>query len=280
MKKNSTIIVLLLLAIAGFSQLKIAVSIVPEKFFIERVAGDNAYVFELIPPGSSPANYAPTTRELIEFSDSDVYFSIGVPTEKSNILPKITENAPDVEIVDLSEYVSKFYEPRFFAPGKRDPHIWLSPKRMIAAVDKIESKLSEIDPENATVFSANAKALKDELIELDAELKETFENLKYNGFFLYHPAFGYFADDYGLNMYALEKDGKQATPQRIAELVDLAEANHVKIIFYQQEIDSAQVQSFASEIGGKALQISPLAYDYINNLKKIGETFEYILNNE
>jgi len=280
MRKILIITMILLVSVLSFANLKIAVSIVPEKYFVERIAGENAEVFELVPPGYSAANYAPTTRQLIEFSEADLYFSIGVPTEKANILPRIAQNAPDVEVIDLAEYVNSKYEPRYFTVEKRDPHIWLSPKRMIAATDKIAEELSRIDGENAAFYHDNAEALKDDLYALDSELKGILKNLKNRGFFIYHPAFGYFGDDYGLKMYALEKDGKEATPKRLAEMIDTAKKKGIKVIFYQTEIDSSQVKTFAEEIGGKALQINPLAYDYINNLKKVGDTFKDVLSNE
>ncbi|HOO31919.1 MAG TPA: zinc ABC transporter substrate-binding protein [Thermotogota bacterium] len=280
MKKYLIILMILLITVMNFANLKIAVSIVPEKYFVERIAGEKAEVFELIPPGYSAANYAPTTRQLIEFADSDLYFSIGVPTEEANILPRIAQNAPDVKIIDLAGYVDSKYAPRYFTPEKRDPHIWLSPKRMIAATDKIAEELSRIDEANTEFYHDNAEALKDNLYTLDKELNGILQNLQYRGFFIYHPAFGYFGDDYDLKMYALEKDGKEATPKRLAEMIDTARDKGIKVIFYQTEIDSSQVETFAGEIGGKALQVNPLAYDYIDNLKKVGDTFKDVLSDE
>jgi zinc transport system substrate-binding protein len=151
---------------------------------------------------------------------------------------------------------------------------------MTAAVNKISEEISKIDPENSEFYKNNSDALKKDLQKLDSELKNTLSNLKNKGFYIYHPSFGYFADEYGLTMYALEEDGKKATARRIVELVDSAEKNGVKVIFYQAEIDSAQVESFAREINGESLQINPLAYDYLKNLEMIGETFKKVLNNE
>lgn len=73
-------------------------------------------------------------------------------------------------------------------------------------------------------------------------------------------------------MYALEEDGKEATAQHLEEMVDLAKEENIKVIFYQEEIDSSQSEAFAEEIGGKTIQLSPLAADYINNLKNMAQT--------
>ena len=96
-------------------------------------------------------------------------------------------------------------------------------------------------------------------------------------FIAYHPAFGYFADDYGLHMIALEEEGKEAAPQTFKEIVDLAKENDIKVIFYQAEVDSRQSEAFAEEIGGRTEQIAPLAPDYIENLEKMADTFAKVL---
>ena len=66
--------------------IKIAVSIVPQETFVKAVAGDLVSVTVLIPPGNSPANYQPSPKQMIDFNEADIYFSIGVPTlENSNL---------------------------------------------------------------------------------------------------------------------------------------------------------------------------------------------------
>jgi len=96
-------------------------------------------------------------------------------------------------------------------------------------------------------------------------------------FIVYHPAFGYLADDYGLTMVALEQEGKEATPQQLEKIIDLAKKENIKAIFYQEEIDSSQSEAFAEEIGGKTIQLAPLAADYIGNLKNMAETMAEVM---
>jgi zinc transport system substrate-binding protein len=91
--------------------------------------------------------------------------------------------------------------------------------------------------------------------------------VKNKQFVVYHPAFGYFADDYGLTMVALEEEGKEATPQHLQDVIDFAKSENIKVIFYQAEIDSSQSAAFAEELGGKTMELSPLSGDYIENLK-------------
>ncbi|WP_304943171.1 metal ABC transporter solute-binding protein, Zn/Mn family [Vallitalea guaymasensis] len=246
----------------------IAVTIVPEKTFVEKVCGDMFDVITLVPAGNSPANYEPTPKEMEQFSNAKLYFSIGVPTEQANILSKATD-MKDMKIIKLQDEVAQAYSPREFAPGKIDPHIWLSPKRVKTMVESIVREVSSFDPDNKDVYKENGEKYIAELDKLDKDIQESLKDIENRKFIVFHPAFGYLADDYNLQMYALEKNGKDATPQSLKEMIDLAKAENIKAIFYQSEISSKQAQSFADEISGKTVQLSPLAPNYIENIENI-----------
>lgn len=251
----------------------IAVTIVPEKTFVEAVCGELAEVVTLVPPGNSPENYEPTPAEIEKFSKASLYFSIGVPTEEANILP----NAGDVKIVALQDKVALAYEDRKFESGERDPHVWLSPKRVKVMIEIIADEMGKIDEVNKETYEKNAEAYINQLDEVDKEIKEALVGVKSKKFIVYHPAFGYLAEDYGLEMYALEEEGKESTAVHLQEMIDLAKKENIKAIFYQEEIDSRQSESFAEEIGGKTMQLAPLAADYIENLKKMAKTMVEVM---
>lgn len=251
----------------------IAVTIIPEKTFVEAVCGDLVEVVTLVPPGNSPENYEPTPMEIEKFSKASLYFSIGVPTEEANILP----NAGDVKIIALQDKVSSAYEDRKFESGERDPHIWLSPKRVKVMVEVIADEMSKIDEANRETYEKNATAYIKQLDEVDKEISDALVGVKSKKFIVYHPAFGYIADDYGIEMYALEDEGKEATAKHLKEMIDLAKKENIKAIFYQEEIDSSQSEAFAEEIGGKTVQLAPLAADYIENLKKMAKIMAEVM---
>jgi zinc transport system substrate-binding protein len=246
----------------------IAVSVVPQKTFVEAVCGDLVQVVTMIPPGSSPENYEPTPIEMEQFSKAALYFSIGVAAEAANILP----NVGDTAVISLAEKVAAAYPDRTFESGERDPHIWLSPIRVKVMVETIADEMSKLDPVNTNVYEKNAQAFIQKLDELDEQIQSALSGMQNKKFIVYHPAFGYLAEDYGLTMYALEEEGKEATPQNLQGMIDLAKAENIKVIFYQEEIDSSQSEAFAEEIGGKTVQLAPLAANYIENLKNMAAT--------
>ncbi|SHJ67513.1 metal ABC transporter solute-binding protein, Zn/Mn family [Parasporobacterium paucivorans] len=251
----------------------IAVSIVPEKTFVEAVCGDLVEVVTLIPPGASPETYEPSPLEMEKFGDSSLYFSIGVAAEEANILP----NAGDLEVIPLQDEVAAVYEDRTFESGERDPHIWLSPKRVKVMISVIAREMGILDPANQNTYEKNAEAYIAKLDKLDGEIKDSLKGVENKKIIVYHPAFGYLAEDYGLEMYALEEEGKEATPQHLQEMIKLAKEEDIKVIFYQEEIDSSQSEAFAEETGGKTVQLAPLAADYIENLKKMADTMAEVM---
>lgn len=255
----------------------VAVSIVPQSTFVKEVAGDLVDVVTMIPPGSSAETYSPSPRQLQAFSDASIYFSIGVPTEAANILPKAADFNANLKVVYLAEHVAEAYPDIEVTPGERDPHIWLSPKRAKFIVNEIASELAMLDPSNETTYNENAEKYKKKLDKVDARIRESLSDIKTKTFIAYHPAFGYFADDYGLEMISLEEDGKDATPKTFQKVIDIAKERDIKVIFYQEEVDSRQSEAFAKEIGGSTEKIAPLAPNYIENLEAMADTFSKVL---
>lgn len=279
MKRFLILIVIIMLSLTVFSMKKpiIAVSVVPQTGFVNAVAGDLVDVVSMIPPGYSPENYSPNPRELQKFSEASIYFTIGVQTENINILPKIGNFNKALNIVSLQEEVERFYPAREFAPGSKDPHIWLSPRRVKIMIQVITRELSALDPANTKTYEKNAREYIAKLDKLNTDIILTLNRVENKSFIAYHPSFGYLADDYGLEMIALEEGGKEATARRLQEVIEFAKEEGIKVIFYQAEIDSRQTAAFAEEIDGTSRKLEPLAFDYIDNLYEMVSAFSEVL---
>lgn len=246
-------------------QLHIAAAIPPLAAFLDAVVGDACSVQVMIPSGYSPETYAPTPKELATAQEADVYFAIGVPAEGQAILPHLN---PETKVVYLDQAVDAHYPPRMIG-NTPDPHRWLSPKRAKVMVAAVLDTLCELDPANTSLYKNNAHLYMSELEFLDQELQSTLMGLENRSFLVYHPAFGYFAEDYDLNMVALQQEGKEATPQQLQETVDWAKTQGVRVIFYQEEIDSRQAEAFARELSGEAVVLNPLSEEYCENLRQM-----------
>lgn len=245
----------------------LAVSILPERDFVSAVVGEDFRIVTLVPPGHSPETYEPTASTMMALSDAAAYFSVGVPVEKNTLLPSLPASVLHVSLADA---VAAVY-PDLTIDGGRDPHIWLSPSRVRVMVAKILETVCALRPDRADAYRENAAAYIARIDAADARIRTLVEESGVREFLVYHPAFGYLAAEYGLTMYALESEGSEATAPEMAAMVDLARERNIRVIFYQAETDSRQAEAFATEIGGRAVMLSPLAEDYVENLEIMAE---------
>lgn len=289
MKKYILVLIVLIFGLVGCknrneiesSKINIVVSIPPQEAFVKAVGKDFVNVTTMIPPGYSESNYQPRPKEIKALSNAQIYFSIGVNSERANILPKLKDFNKKIQLVKLDEIVDKHYKPLSLEHGhdhqSRDPHIWLSPKRVKVMINTIKEELIKIDPNHREYYEKNANDFIKELDNIDNEIKNTFKDVESRYFIMYHPAFGYFANDYKLKMIVIEEDGKEATAKRIKEVIDFAKEKNIRIIFYQEEYDRNQAETIAEEIGGTIIKVSPLSNDYLNNLKDISSKIKEAL---
>ncbi|MBQ2718880.1 MAG: zinc ABC transporter substrate-binding protein [Clostridia bacterium] len=277
MKKAVRLLALLLLLLTALPLLSacgegddrpvVAVTILPEAGLVRAVAGEDFRILTLVPPGYSPEAYEPTVRTMAEFSRAALFFSIGVPVEETALLPSLGEGTRHVS---LSAAAAAVY-PELVLNGERDPHVWLSPKRVAVMVARITEELSALRPEQAEVYRQNAAAYLAELSAVDARIRTALSAAGTTDILVYHPAFGYLADEYGLTMHALERDGREPTAAELAEAVDLARERGIRTVFYQAETDGRSARAFAEEIGGRAVMLSPLSEAYLENLEAMAE---------
>lgn len=243
----------------------VAVTIVPQATFVEAIAGDLVEVVTIIPPGSSPESYEPTPQQMTKIADAVVYFTIGVPAETGNILPNSSE---DLNIVDLVDSVNDVYPDLMFEEDDhsgRDPHIWLSLKRVKVMVTEIKDELVRLDPDNESTYTKNYDAYIAEISTVQEQATALLESKTVRSFIVYHPSWGYLADDFDLEMIALEESGSEASVSRIQEVIDFALENNIDTVFFQSQIHSSQVESLVDEINADQIEINPLADNYLEN---------------
>jgi len=135
----------------------------------------------------------------------------------------------------------------------------------------IARALQAADPTHAADYQANLRALQDDLAALDAKLAQALAPLKGRQLFVYHPAFGYFADAYGLKQVPVEVEGKEPTARQLAGLVDRARAAGARVIFVQPQFAPKSAEAVAKAIGGAVVPLDDLAKNYIANLSDMAD---------
>jgi zinc transport system substrate-binding protein len=254
------------------------VSILPQKYFVERIGGEYVDVHVMVGPGQSPATYEPTGRQLTRLSEAGLYFSIGVAFERS-LVPRIERSFENVRVIDTSTGIERrkmvghahlFDEE---SPGKKDddshslddPHIWLAPRLAIRIAENIREALCEHDPVHTKVYTQNFDALKIDLLETDRQVAGILSAHAGKDIFVFHPAYGYFTDAYGLVQVPIEIEGGTPGPRHLASIIERAETESVTTIFVQPQFSLSPAQTIAKTIGASIVILDPLAEGYTKN---------------
>lgn len=296
MERNRYIIALSLLAViftvfsfsgctdtregAGDGKKIIITTIVTTEDITERIAGEKAEVKSLIPPGASPHSFEPSPKDLQMAGSAHMLVLVGSGIEfELEWAEKIAGMNTGMRTVDCSRDIrllgstdSEHGE----GNGERgtDPHIWLSPVNAMVISRNIYDGLLEIDPDNEKYYKQNLSGLLAELDALDSRIKEILSGMENRKILVFHPAWAYFASEYGLEQIAVQEEGKEPTLKSMESLIRQAMDEDIRIIFASPEFDTKSAEVIASEIGGEVVLISPLPEDYISDMEKIARAFE------
>lgn len=261
------------------------VSIMPQKYFAEKIGGDLVNVSVLVPSGTSPENFDPSPKQIVQLGSSDIYFTIGVPFENI-FLDKLKAGKKKLVVAPCDKDVPKLraehdeheHEAGHHHHGEFDPHIWTDPELIKIIAKNMADTLSGIDPGNGAIYAANLETFKKELDALQAGLNQKLVPYKGRIFYVYHSAYTYFAERFDLVQKSIETGEKEPTPAKLRELVNQANQDKVKTVFIQPEFPASGAKRVAEAIGGKTVCISVLEYDVIDNMRKtaalLAESFE------
>lgn len=267
------------------------VSILPQKYFVEQIAGDLVDVQVMVKPGASPATYEPKVSQMKKLASSEIYFAIGVPFEHA-WLQRIAEVNRQMRIVKTDLGIEKLRMEKHLHEEEGedhaghdhgdneeaeedglDPHIWLSPVLVKQQVTNITASLTELIPEQATLLKSNLAQFLKQIDTLDAELHKLLAGKKDLGFMVFHPSWGYFAENYHLKQIPIEIEGKGTKSSQLRELILFAREKGIKVIFAQPQFSTKSAKLVANEIDGQVITVDPLAEDWLTNMKLVAEQF-------
>lgn len=256
----------------------ITVSILPQKTFIEKIAGDDFKVQVLVPHGASPESYSLLPSQLKEISRSEVWFRLGHIGFELSWREKIEQINQNMRVIDLSEGLDLIAEEEIqhgdhVHAGGVDPHIWMSPVLVKQMSEKMTSVLAELNPDRSDEYRANYQQFVKEIDELDAEIRSALKDYQGRAFATFHPSLSYYAREYNLVQHPLESGGKEPTAQHMAYMVELAKKENIDVIYIQSEFDRDHARVFAEEIDGRVVEVWPLNPDWEGNLRGITQLF-------
>jgi zinc transport system substrate-binding protein len=265
----------------GADELRVAVSIPPQKHILSRIGGDRVTVEVLLPPGANPTTYEPKPSQLINISKVSAFFTIGLPVE-SVWLKRLRGVNADLRIVTMYRGIERrpmaeTYEEALQSgaewnggrnQGHPDPHIWLAPPLVRIMAQTVRDELIRLDPEHASLYRAKFTEFAESINELDRELLELFSDTKTRSFLAFHPAWGYFASAYGLKQVPVMLGAKNLTAKRMHRLIRIARKKDLRTVFYQPQFSSRPARQIAQNLNGSARELDPLAKDWEANLRE------------
>lgn len=256
---------------AQAEQMTVTVSVLPQVYFVQKIAGDLVSVQAIVGSGDDPHTYEPTAEQMRVVAKSRLYFSIGVEFEDA-WLARFRAANPGMTIVDSAAGVERLPIPASVGEtnteGEPDPHIWFSPERVKQVSQNMADALLAADPAHAENYRANLAAWLEEIDTVDADVRAALAGITRGTFLVIHPAWGYFARDYGLTMLSVESHGQEPGPEELARLIKLAREDDISTVFVQKGVSQKLAESIAAQLGAAELvELDPMARDWSANMR-------------
>lgn len=245
----------------------VAVTVPPQAHFVDRVSGGRVRTAVLIPPGASPATFEPGFETLRALEEAALVVRVGHPHlafERAWLAPLLAER-PDLSVVEAAADVEARPE---------DPHVWLVPRHAAAMARRIEAGLAEILPEAREALRANREAFEARARALDRSLRRRLAPYRGRRFYVLHPAWGYFAAEYGLEQVAIERERKDPDPHELVETIRRAAAEGVRVLIVSPQLDPRRAELVAEAVGARVATVDPLAYEWEAELGRLARVLE------
>ena len=253
----------------------LTVSIEPLRFITEAIVGDCYEVTTLTPEGVSPETYMPTPQQMTSINTGSAYIFLGALGFEQQHMEKILETCPHLYVVNVSENIRLMPDgDGCHASDGADPHIWTSPNNMKMIASNIHKALCHMDTANTVTYNENLDKFHHHIDSVDQALHKQLKEVKARTCLINPPALAYFAAQYGFRQLSVEHDGKEASAERVAHLIDECRKEGVRTIFVQKQNSDRTTKRIAEELGVETIKINPLAYRWDEEMYNIAKSFK------
>lgn len=249
------------------------VSVPPIAYFVEKIVGETMRVESLINPGDDPHVYEPKPKQMADLSKARLYFSTNFPFER-NLLTKIKATNPNLTITNTGygiSYMEDAAHKGHEGEDGFDPHIWTSPLNAFKIAENIYRGLVSANPEEVEIYRKNYLELLRSITKLDEELWERSKSARGMKFLVFHPAWSYFARDYGLIQVSVEQEGKEPKGAQLSRLIEDAKKEGIRVLLVSPQHSKRSATTIADAIGAEIVEIDPLSKKWDENLRSMVE---------
>ncbi|WP_304339755.1 metal ABC transporter solute-binding protein, Zn/Mn family [Campylobacter ureolyticus] len=291
----------LISCLGAFAKPLVTTTILPTKYFVERIAGDSLEVVSLVEKGADPHTYEPKPNQMKSVEKSELHFAVGMEFDEI-WLPRLQKQFPNLVVINTDENIKKIpmmahhhhdhdsHDHESHADhnhhddqgvihdhGGADPHIWLDPSLVKKQAVNIANALIKKYPKNKELFESNLNKFNKDLDSFDKNTAEKLKNLKSNKFMVYHPSWGYFAARYNLVQIPIEIEGKEPKPADLKELINKAKDEEIKVIFVAPQFSKKAANMVAKQTGAEVVEIDQLPENWFSEMQKTVDIFAKIL---
>ena len=249
----------------------IYVTITPMQSLIEEITMGDFDVEVIVPKGASPETFEPTPKQVTAFGSAEFIFSTGLIDFEQSLVKRINGTA---ELVNLSEGIeliagSCSHGHHHHHHGV-DPHVWTSPRALRTMVSNAHRAIMAHYPDSVKYTEATLRLL-ERIDELDTHCATRIEEAGVEAIMIYHPAYTYYARDYGIEQIAIEHDGKEPSLRQTTSLIERAKEHGVKTIFRQPQYSEDKVRAIANDAEAEIITTDPLSEDILGEIERITE---------
>lgn len=240
----------------------VLVTVPPQAFVVEAVAGGLVRVETLLPGTSDPHHHEPNLEDLRIAADAALWVKVGHPdfSFERAWVDRLLSESPGLVVVDGARGAELI---------DGDPHLWLSPRNAARLAESVAAALVELLPEQAGALRAGRDAFLADVERIESELAAILEPARGRWFLVVHPAWGYLVAGHGLEQVAIEPAGREPDPKTLGELIARARAARLPVVFVEPQFHGAGARTVADEIGARVETVDPLAADWDANLLRV-----------
>jgi zinc transport system substrate-binding protein len=253
----------------------VAVSITPYSGFLSTLLEDIALIHVCVPGSMSAHTWEPKPNDILPIKESVLWFGIGEPFEQKLLL-LLQEEKYQTHFVDLRKGIEVIHGHSCCHHETHgiDPHIWLSPLKLIQQIGIIEDALKEAFPSQASLIEERATQIKNEVQTLHNSIIVTLKPYEGTVLVVAHSAYTYFCEEYNLIQLPIEQEGKEPNIHQLVQLMDKAKEAHVHTIFTQKQYPKKAAEQIGKALKAQIQELNPYDKEYIPMMQTLTNAFE------
>ncbi|MGP4042062.1 metal ABC transporter solute-binding protein, Zn/Mn family [Gracilibacillus sp. D59] len=278
---------------SGNNTLQVYATLYSLAYFTEEIGGEFVEVETILPPGSDPHNFEPTSKMMVDIAEADMFLYNGANLEtyagtiEEALLGEDVLMLEAAEGISLVEHVHPHEEEEHsheeehaheeeehsheeehgdaeedgHEHGDADPHLWLDPVRSVELARNIKDALIELNPEQQETFETNFSDLKDRLIALDDEFHQQLEAAPNNEILVTHEAYGYWEQSYGIEQIALTglSPSQEPSQKELERIMDHVEETNIQYLLFEQNVEPKVAEVIQAETNVESLELHNLS---------------------